>query len=259
MRIVACASVLAVLDALADGGSPDVTVVLTDLPESELGDAVLAHLHRGQLLEADRYTLLIDMLGTRALDPRIRGETWLVDALISLSGADQIQPTAGATLSRQRAAAIVASARLGVDPDRADLPSIVAAFDDTPVRSIWRGLTEAERTGLVDHLRDRHGPGVAVVAALAERHDNVLAELLVAQVITAAPESDTRAAGALGGFSQSRFESPRPERSALAAAASAAAVHARTAPSARLVQQNRHAETALEELNALDLAGFSPI
>ncbi|MDN5750602.1 MAG: BREX-2 system phosphatase PglZ, partial [Pseudonocardia sp.] len=61
------------------------------------------------------------------------------------------------------------------------------------------------------------------------------------------------------GFSQPRFEYPRPARSALAAAASAAVVHARTAPSARLVQQSRYAETALEELNALELAGFSPI
>ena len=259
VRVAPCASVLAVLDALTDAEDGEITVLLTDLSDGDLGDAVLARLHRGKLLEADRHTLLEDVLGARTLDPRIRGETWLVDALISLAGADLIPSTTGSSLSRQRAEALVASARLGVDPEQADLPALVAAFDDTRVRAEWRRLADAERSGLVEHLAKRHGPGLAVVAALAERHENVLAELLVAQVITAAPEQDTRAAGALGGFVQSRFSAPRPGRAELAAAADAAIVHAREASAVRLNQQVRHAEAALEELSALDLTGFSPI
>jgi hypothetical protein len=259
VRIAPCGSVLAVLDALAQVDENEVVVLLTDLPESDLGDAVLARLHRGKLLEADRYTQLEDLLGARTLDPRIRREPWLVDALIGLAGADQIPPTAGAILSRQRAVALVAGVRLGVDPELADLPALVAAFDDTRVRAGWRRLSDPERSGLVQHLVERHGPGLPVVAALAERHENVLAELLVAQVITAAPEQDTRAASAFGGFTQSRFSAPRPGRADLTAAGDAAVVHAREASAARLNQQIRYAEAALEELSADNLAVFSPI
>ncbi|MGH3901819.1 MAG: hypothetical protein ACRDTA_26900 [Pseudonocardiaceae bacterium] len=63
VRVVACPSVLAVLDALASQEPGSVLVLLTDQPESELGDAVLARVHDGRLLEADRYTLLDDLLG----------------------------------------------------------------------------------------------------------------------------------------------------------------------------------------------------
>ncbi|MDN5913790.1 MAG: BREX-2 system phosphatase PglZ [Pseudonocardia sp.] len=259
VRIAPCGSVLAVLDALAAVREGEVTVLVTDLPESELGDAVLARLHRGKLLEADRYTLLTDLLGARAVDPRIRGEAWLVDALIALVSAEQIPTSTGATLGYQRAVGLVGQARLGLDPEQADLPSLVAAFDDVGVRIRWRELDAAERTGLTDHLVDRHGAGAGVVVALPDTSDDVLGDLLAAQVITAAPSADPRSAAAFGGFVTSRFAKPRPDREALAAAAAAAVVCAGDAPSARLAQQVRHAETALEDLGALELVVLSPV
>lgn len=118
VRVAACPSVLAVLDALASQESGSVLVLLTDQPESELGDAVLARVHGGRLLEADRYTLLDDLLGARQLDPRIRAERWLVDALVELAAAEALPPTAGAMLSRSRVLALVATARLGRDPGK---------------------------------------------------------------------------------------------------------------------------------------------
>lgn len=259
VRIVVCGSVLAVLDALASSTDDEITVLLTDLPDRELGDAVLARLHREKLFEADRYTLLGDVLGARGLDPRIRDASWLVDALIALANADKMPPAAGTALSRPRAIALVAGARLGVDPDQADLPALIAAFDNAQVRTEWRQLPQAERTGLTAHLGLRHGAGVAVAAALAERHDDVLAHLLVAHVLTAAPESDPRAVSALGGFQQVRFTAPRPRRNDLAEAAAAAVVYARDAPLARLNQQARVAETSLDELSALELVAASPV
>jgi hypothetical protein len=57
VRVAACPSVLAVLDALASQEPGSVLVLLTDQPESELGDAVLARVHDGRLLEADRSCL----------------------------------------------------------------------------------------------------------------------------------------------------------------------------------------------------------
>ena len=82
VRVEACPSVLAVLDALARHAGSDTTlVILTDRPEVDLGDDVLARLHRGKLFDASRQTLLDDLLGARQLDPGIRRHGWLVDAL----------------------------------------------------------------------------------------------------------------------------------------------------------------------------------
>lgn len=206
VRVAACPSVLAVLDALASQEPGSVLVLLTDQPESELGDAVLARVHDGRLLEADRYTLLDDLLGARQLDPRIRAERWLVDALVELAAAEALPPTAGAMLSRSRVLALVATARLGRDPERTDLPGLVGIFDDSVVRQRWRTLAADERTGLTDHLVSVHGGAAAVIASLAVHRDDVLADLLVAQAITSSPASHGEGAVAYGRFIQSRFD-----------------------------------------------------
>ncbi|MDN5859653.1 MAG: BREX-2 system phosphatase PglZ [Pseudonocardia sp.] len=259
IRVMPCPSVLSVLDGLTGGTAGTVTVLLTNLAESELGDAVLARLHRGKLLEADRYTLLGDLLGTRGLDPRIRGESWLVDALIGLASCGQLPRTTGGALGRTRAASLVVKARLGVDPEHADLPDLVEALDDPARRSRWTDLSETERGGLTSHLSDVLGPAAGVVAALAAARPDLIAELLVAQAITAAPTDDTRAAAGLGAFTQSRFDPPRPGRADLAAAGAAAVVLARTGSGARIAQQVHRADGLLDELDAAPLAVHSPV
>ncbi|GAA4535312.1 BREX-2 system phosphatase PglZ [Pseudonocardia xishanensis] len=258
LRIAPCSSVLGVLDALASAADDEITVLLTNLAERDLGDAVLAKLHKGRLLEADRYTLVRDLLGARSLDPRISKDVWLVDALITLANAERIPSLTGTTLSRRRAVSLVVQARLGADPEQADLPALVSAFDDTLVRAEWRGLSEAERRGLVGELVNSHGPGVGAVAALAETRDDLLAELLVIQAVTDAPEDHKRAIATFA-VVQHRFEQPRPTRSALAEAGAAAVASVDAAPEARLAQQIRVADAKLEELSATELAEHSPV
>lgn len=259
LRIVACPSVLAVLDALVDVTGDVVTVLLTDQPDDELGDAVLARLHRNKLYDADRYTLLGDVLGTQSLDPRIRADAWLVDALIELTAANALPSTVGATLSRERALSLIAGARLGIDPEQLDLPGLVAAFDDSTVRAHWRDLAQDERDGLLTYLEKRQGASAGVIAVLARNRDDVLAELLVVQAITGAPDTDTQAATALGAFTQSRFPERRPSRIDLAAAGDAAAVHARDQHSERISQQIRRADGFIDELDAAGVAVFSDV
>ncbi len=262
VRIAACPSVLAVLDALAFQEPGSVLVLLTDQPESELGDAVLARVHDGRLLEADRYTLLDDLLGARQLDPRIRAEHWLVDTLVELAAADALPPTAGAMLSRSRALALVAAARLGRDPEQTDLPGLVGNLDDPVVRQRWRSLAADERAGLTEHLVTVHGGAANVIAGLAVHRDDVLADLLVAQAITSAPAS--HGAVAYGRFVQSRFDGSAfggvaPERDDLVGAGAAAVDLTSVDNSARVSQQIRRADETLELLHAGHLAVYSPV
>ncbi|MGH3683566.1 MAG: BREX-2 system phosphatase PglZ [Pseudonocardiaceae bacterium] len=264
VRVAACPSVLAVLDALASQEPGSVLVLLTDQPESELGDAVLARVHRGRLLEADRYTLLNDLLDARQLDPRIRAEPWLVDALVELAAADALPPTAGAMLSRLRVLALVATARLGRDPEQTDLPGLVGIFDDSVSRQRWRALAPDERAGLTEHLVSVHGGAAAVIASLAFHRDDVLADLLVAQAITSAPASHGEGAVAYGRFIQSRFDGSdsggmTPERGDLSGAGAAAVDLTSLGDSARVSQQIRRADETLELLHAGDVAVYSPV
>jgi len=260
VHVAACPSVLAVLDALATRPPDSILVLLTDRTENELGDAVLARLHRGKLLDADRYTLLGDLLATRQLDPRIRTATWLVDALIELTVAEAMPSTARSTLSRSRALTLVLTARLGVDPERLDLPTLVGVLDDPAVRSRWRALGPDERAGLTGHLVSLHGGAAAVLTALAANRDDVLADLLAAQAILAAPASDRAAAEAYGRFTESRFPTATPHWADLAAAAAGALEHVAAATAAaRLDQQIRRADAMLGQLHAAALAVHSPV
>lgn len=260
VRIEACPSVLAVLDVLArHDAAAGTLVILTDRPETELGDDVLARLHRGKLLEASRHTLLDDLLGARALDPGIRRHGWLVDALVDLAHAAALPSTQGATLSLRRATDLVLGARLGVDPDRLDLPQLVLTLDDPATRTRWRAAGRDERSGLAEHLAGVYGRAAAVIAELALHRDDVLAELLVADALTAPPEADAPAAVRYGRFTQSRFGTAQPSRADLRAAAQAAVSAVGLADTPRTTQQLRRADALLEELGAAELARHSAV
>lgn len=267
VHVEACPSVLAVLDALARHGDhpnrnpEDVLVVLTDQPESVLGDDLLARLHHERLYEANRHTLLDDLLGARHLDPQIRRKDndWLVDALIELAQRDKLPSLHGGTATLLRAQSMFAEDVLGLDPAQADLPELVLAFDEPAVRSRWRALTPAQRSGLTRHLVSLFGRPAAIVAELARHRDDLLAELLVADPLTTAPHSDPETAIAFGRFTQSRFGSALPAVADLRAAAAAAVTAIHSADSARISQQLRRADSMLGELAAARLAVHSSV
>lgn len=254
-----CPSVLAVLDAMAVHPGGDVLVVLTDQPEAELGDDVLARLHRGKLFEASRHTLLDDLIGARHLDPQIRRQGWLIDALIDLAQRDALPSLHGATLSLLRAQSLVARAALGLDPTECDLPELVLAFDEPEVRSRWRALTQLARSGLTTYLTSVLGPPAAVIAELAQHRDDLIAELLVANPLTTAPHSDPDAAIAFGRFTQSRFALEVPSVADLSAAAAAAVTAVHDLDTPRISQQLRRANSMLDELAAAPLAVHSTV
>lgn len=256
-----CPSVLAVLDALAQHTTDDVLVVLTDQPETELGDDVLARLHKERLFEAGRHTLLDDLLGARHLDPQIRRKDndWLVDALIELAQRDRLPSLQGGTVTLLRARSMFAEDTLGLDPAQLDLPRLVLAFDEPAVRSRWRALTPAQRGGLTSYLVSLLGKPAAVVADLAQHRDDLLAELLVAGALTTAPHSDPDAAIAFGRFTQSRFGSAVPEAADLRAAAAAAVTAVDGGDDARINQQLRRGDAMLDELAATRFAVHSTV
>jgi hypothetical protein len=255
VRYVASPSVLSVLEALAE--SPPVTstysvlVVLTDRDERELGDAVVARLHHERLYDVSKYTLLQDLLRARQLDPQLRGSdnVWLVDALVDLARAGELSGTVGLAFGRDVALGHVVRHRLSVDPSTLDLGRLITALDDGSTRLRWRGLTDDERRGLTEHLVERLGRAAEVVLRLAIARDDVVAELLVADVLARSPEDDPKATQAFGAFAHSRFGAEVPARKDLVAAGAHAVELAVHADTDHLWQQIRYADTVLAQLN----------
>lgn len=260
VHVEVAVSVLAILDALARHDPDQGTlVVLTDRPEVELGIDILVRLHRSRLFDAGRDTLLDDLLGVHRPDPRIRNQVWLVDALIDLAHGGGLPATHGAALGLGRAVDLVLEARLGVRADQLDLPTLVLALDDAAVRTRWRTAGRDERAELATHLGHVLGGAAAVVTTLATTRDDVLADLLAADALTAPAESDAPAALRYGRFTQSRFGAAGPARVDLRAAGQAAVTAVTLADTPRTAQQLHRADALLEELGAAELAVHSTV
>lgn len=197
VRIEVCPSVLGVLAALvgadrpagADGGagppdSREVVVVLTPVEDSELGPDVLARLHRHQLLEASRQTLLHDLAGGRALDAGIVATGWLSDALVDHfadAGADR--RNRAVPLTRQDAVELLLTARLGLDPATLDATTALDQVLRARHASPWATVDPVLRDHLVDEARDRWGQLVGTVLRMAARSVDLLPGLLLLDVV----------------------------------------------------------------------------
>lgn len=255
VTLAPCGSVLAVLDAFATWTPREnaVLAIITNVDEAELGDAVLARLDGEYLHDADRYTLLQSVLGSRSVDRRIQRDVWLVDALLDLAAEKKLRRQLGTDLTRRRALSMVATDRLGHDPESADLADLILRFDEASVRAQWRELGAAERAGLREYLVSLLGDGVGVLSDLAQWRDDVLADLLALQAVLGG--SGSAADIAYGRATQSRFGAD-PAREALAALAAEALTAVRRRPSEAVLAR---ASAMLDELAAPELVIHSPV
>ncbi|RSM79385.1 BREX-2 system phosphatase PglZ [Kibdelosporangium aridum] len=264
-RIVACPSVLAVLAALAgEGAETDhVTgdlVVLTDRSQDELGEAIMSRLHGNQLYDVSRDTLLNDVLQPKQVDVRLRERrrAWLTDALIELAQAGEANSLHGTVLTLELAITRVLRERLGLDLDELDLVEVIALADDSRRRARWRALPPTHRQGMIDWLVERLGEPAGLVMRLAEGRDDVLADLLVADVLTATA-ADPELAALFGGFAGVRWGSPLPPATHVRAAADSAVALARSASTDRVAQQVRRADSVLADLGGRRFAAHSDV
>ncbi len=262
VRFAACPSVLAVLDALAggDGESEGDLVMLTDLSEDELGEAIMSRLYRNHLFSVSRDTLLTDILQPKQVDVRLqeRRRAWLTEALIEMAQLGEASSLHGTVLTLELAIARVLRERLDLDPDELDLVGVVAMADDTARRARWRALPHTHRQGLVDWLVERLGEPAGLVMRLAGEHDDVLAALLVADVLTATG-ADPELATLFGGFASLRWGSPLPRAAQVRSAAAAAVGLVRSAQGDRVAQQLRRADALLADLGGRHFAVLSDV
>ena len=168
VTVVPCATVLAILTALADRRDGHCLVVLTLCDTREVGDSVLALALYPEIKPVDRWDLVKDAFGAVTLDQALtkkKDSNWIAEALLDAQPPGGWRRLAGPVLSRTSALNRLTATRLGIE-DADDSPVDAAALlqwtADHPAVENFLRLREEERAGLVAWLMETTG-GVADV------------------------------------------------------------------------------------------------
>jgi hypothetical protein len=172
VTVAPCATVLAILAALADRRDGQYLVVLTPCDTREVGDSVLALALHPEIKPVDRWDLVMDAFGAVSLDSVLakKDNRWVAEALLDAQPAGGWRRLPGPVLSRASALNRLTATRLGIE-DADDSPVDAAALlqwtaDRAAVESFLR-LRAEERAGLVAWLAETTGGVADVVFAMA--------------------------------------------------------------------------------------------
>ena len=173
--VVGCATVLAVLDALArrpDGAG--YLVVLTPCDEGDLGDSVLAQVIGNRVHTISRWDLVLDAFGAKRRGPGLSGRErpWLAGALLEAQPPGGWGKISGPVLTLDVAMNRLVGIRFGISDGRDEAGMDAAALLEWTRNefriSAFRQLPEDERDGLSGWLRESVGPVARAVFAMLE-------------------------------------------------------------------------------------------
>ncbi len=219
IRVVDQSSVLGIIEAwqehqAATVGSDDVLVVTTGVGDAQLGWDLRGHALYGSTRTVDRSKIVAHRFGAVEIDPRIRREGWLVDALLDAEPPSG-WPRCGSLLTRDFAVRALIEVRLGGQLGDAAVLSAGALDSDAllawsltsagPAR--FAALSDTERVGVTEWLTETVGDVAPVLLGLvaAGRRADAIALGVLGSVLTS-PGVSAEAALAFGGlFDDLRF------------------------------------------------------
>lgn len=193
VRVTDQSSVLGIVEAWQDHqdkhpADGSVLVVTTGVTDRDLGWDLRGYAVRGATQSVDRVEIVKYRFGATDVDPRIRRETWLVDALLDAEPAVGWRRV-GSVLTRDAAVRALIGARLGaadLAEGTLDAGALLAWSQTATGPARFAALPEAERVGLTEWLTEVVGqvaPVVMGLAAAGRAHD-VLSLGLLASVTT---------------------------------------------------------------------------
>jgi hypothetical protein len=258
-----CPSALAVRESLAaEPAAAELTVILTDRTDDELGLDLLARLTHQRLLHINFWEALRQAFGATKLDPRLAQEEWLAEALLENLPAGGYPPVAAGTLNLEGAWATYLEHRLALPGGASDLATLLRWSTESSGSDRLRDLDADRAQQVLDHLRHDGGGAGAAVASLARAgsaEDAVPLGFLCRVLYAEDPETAVlRAAGTarleelLGGESLSAADGRR-----WAEAAETLADQWRYEDRGRLRQSLKRADDLLDRLKAGELAHLS--
>ncbi|WP_422771841.1 BREX-2 system phosphatase PglZ [Plantactinospora sp. WMMC1484] len=170
VRVVACRSVLAVWEQVADAHDLP-TVLLTDLSEQDLGIGILSRVHQHRIIDMKPWTLIREAFGARQSDSRLEDLPWAGRALLEATPPGGWPQLPGIVLQRDTALRHLTVerfqlGRLGTAAEDID-PATLLRWSALPAApQALSALSAAERVGLLGWLGDEFGPALRMLAAL---------------------------------------------------------------------------------------------
>lgn len=200
-------SVLGIVEAWqqhqAERGADDVLVVTTSVDDAQLGWDIRGYAFGRSTRTVDRARIVAQRFGATDLDPRIRAEPWLIDALLDAEPSGG-WPRNGPVLTRDAAVRALIGARLGgaTLPEGALDPSALLAWSLEPTGpDRFARLSESERAGVADWLADTVGEVAPIILRLAaESRASDAMPLGVVGTVATRPNASLEAALAFGGL-----------------------------------------------------------
>ena len=272
-RVVACPTVLAVLDALAHRpADADYLVILSPCDDDELGDSVLAQVMANQVHTISRWDLVLDAFGARYRGPGLSGRErpWLAGALLDAQPPGGWGKVSGLLLALDVAMNRLVGVRFGIsdgrDEARMDAAALLEWTQNQFRVSAFKRLPRDDRDGLAEWLRESVGPVARAVFAMLE-HAEVADAVPVGLALRALAEPGARRrraqATALVRVEERFFGGHSPDDKDLRAFSEAAeSLIGRWSDGPHAVLAGElcaRAQQILTELGASDLAASSPI
>jgi hypothetical protein len=166
--VAPCRSTLEVRERLArseDDGQR--LIVITALSESELGEDVVARLARRRLAAIDPWEGVVRLFQASKVDPRLRREGWMANALIESAPPGGYPAVPAGVLDRDTAWTAFFVHRLGLPDGRPDPVALLRWSLDPRQTPRFESLDTAARQGVRQRLRETAGiVGSAVVDCL---------------------------------------------------------------------------------------------
>lgn len=181
-----CQSSLEVREALtATDETP--AILLVGIPETALGQDVLARIARHRLLHVDRWQLVQDAYDVRQVDPRLFPLQWLPAALLEAVAHRGSASTPVLTFDHAMATCVAYAFGL-----RAEQPGLEDLFDTTRVNhDRWLAIPQEQREHFRRHLLDRFGAlAEAFIAAMESGNGHAIAAIGLACDVLYAQDAD---------------------------------------------------------------------
>jgi hypothetical protein len=191
LRIVYCASPLAVREQLTSPPQDIRLILLIPFSDTQLAADIRARLWRNKVIRVDAWENLRSILGVQDIDPRLSKQQWLAEALVEYHAGYKNSVPIGPVLDQETAWRALLTAVLDLEMSKPDAQMFLEWSLDAAHLERYRQLPSALQEAFIKWLTDNHW---VVIPALVENGhtDKLLAIGLVASVLydTAIPASE---------------------------------------------------------------------
>lgn len=172
VEVAQCDSVLAIRERLSErSGESPMLVLLTRVPQAELGGDVLGRLARRRLHEFDSWDLVMERFRAREVDPRLVREGWIAGVLAGLEGGNGFPITASGYLDSETVWGVLLSRLLDLRVNRPDALDLLRWATDGDHLRRYQATPGEFRAGLRRWVVEVAGPVAQAILDCIESCD----------------------------------------------------------------------------------------